>query len=121
MKVSISKFYKEVTGKTTVNSATCTAALERWGVPFDDMASKTKGDAVDVSHLELAKKVYATEVAAHDARVTQRADAKKARANGTPPLVDDGELLRVLVQLDDNVVTLGTKLDALLKHLKVSL
>lgn len=116
MKVSISKFYKEVTGKTTVNRGTCTLALARWGVPVDDLGANVKGDAVDIAHLESAKKIHAAEVAE---RVRVAATVKKtngsASARGTPPLVSDGDLLQLLVRLDDNVAAISTKLDALIK------
>jgi hypothetical protein len=62
MKVSLSKFYQEVTGTTTATRTTTGAALKRWGIPFDEAAAKS--DAVDVAHLADAKAKHAEEVAA---------------------------------------------------------
>jgi hypothetical protein len=61
MLVSKSKFYKEVTGAATGNSATTAQALKRWGVPYTERDDK--GDCVDITHLPAAKEAYAKEQA----------------------------------------------------------
>ena len=61
MLVSKSKFYKEVTGAATGNSATTAVALKRWGIPYDQRDDK--GDCVDITHLPTAKEAYAKEQA----------------------------------------------------------
>jgi hypothetical protein len=77
MKISLSKFYKEITGKTTVNRSTTTGALTRWGVPFED--NSAKADVVDIVHLEGAKATYAAEQAVKEAA---RASRPPAHGNG---------------------------------------
>jgi hypothetical protein len=81
MFVSRSKFYKAVTGTTTANSAIVEPALKRWGVPY--MPNGTKGDAVDIVHLETAKKIWEAEKAAREERAVARGrrPTQKARAN----------------------------------------
>lgn len=112
MKVSMSKFYKEVTGSNTANRVVTQKALERWGVPYDQFDNGAKkGDAVDVTFLEQAREKWKSESAE---RVAKR-DAKRASA----PLVDDEQLLTLLVRFDDNITAINGKVDAIIKHLKV--
>lgn len=100
MKVSQSKFYKEVTGSKTANRKVTEPALERWGVPFDK--TDGKGDVVDVAHLDAARAVFAIEQAARDAKRVK------------PALKDDEDLLMLLIRLEDNVEGISAKLDRLL-------
>lgn len=64
MKISVSKFYQEVTKSKTANSVVCQPALERWGVPF---TKGIKGDAVDASYLDVAKAKWEAECAEREA------------------------------------------------------
>ena len=66
MKVSLSKFYREVTGTTTVNRSSVVAAMTRWNVPYDE--GNPKGDVVDVMHLPAASLQWREEQAAREAK-----------------------------------------------------
>jgi hypothetical protein len=61
MKISLSKFYKEVTSSTTVNRKTTEAALRRWKIPFDHKSKAN--DVVDADHLPTARALWAAEKA----------------------------------------------------------
>jgi hypothetical protein len=67
MKVSLTKFYQEITGASTANRSVTEAAMQRWNVPYE-ISEGSKGDAVDVVYLEPARKAYAAERAESDAR-----------------------------------------------------
>jgi len=78
MKVSLTKFYQEITGSSTANRSITEAAMQRWGVPFE-IAEGAKGDAVDVVYLEPARKAYAAERAELEAR---RGPSSRSAGNG---------------------------------------
>lgn len=63
MKISLGKFYQEVTGSKTTARHSITTALDRWKIPYD--ADVGPGaDAVDIAYLGAAKVSYSEEVAA---------------------------------------------------------
>jgi len=101
MKVSMTKFYREVTGRTTANRATTGAALTRWGVPFTERAGG-KGDVVDIAHLESARAKWQQEVANGEAR-------KRPTKPGEPDAM--------LIQIDDKINELIGRFDQLLSAL----
>jgi len=80
MRVSLGSFYKEVTGTTTCARATTRAALKRWGIPFDEPTDRRGARAVDIVHIETAKKLWAVEKEALAAR------RKTFKAAATQPL-----------------------------------
>jgi hypothetical protein len=118
MKISLSKFYKEVTGTSTVNRATTTAALARWGVPFDDNTAKS--DVVDIVHLASATATHAAEKAAREA-------ARPARNGNGAAHASTSRLGAVEVKLDavaatvfathDRADAIDGKLDSIIKKL----
>ena len=82
MKVSVSKFYKSVTGSVTAARETTVPALKRWGVPFDEAGMTTQGgEVVDVAYLPKAQEAYAAEQAALRERVAKK-HTSKANHNG---------------------------------------
>ena len=100
MKISLSKFYQEITGKTTANLSTTTRALTRWGIPFDPNANKV--DRVEVRFLDAARVKWQEETAAAAAqgqtnshpgsgdseRMQKMRDAKAAKAGQADALKD---------------------------------
>lgn len=82
MKVSLAHFYREITGTRSGNPSTITAALKRWGVPYDEEA-KRRTPAIDIKHIDNAKAAWLREKAEQAERVAARrgraqADAKLA-------------------------------------------
>jgi hypothetical protein len=120
MKVSMTKFYNEITGSRTGNKTVIGPALERWGVPFDQPNGISgKGDAIDVKWLEVAREKYAAEVAARKERIAKVQTQKQAKR--AVAAVADADGLALLVRLDDNMKDLNRKLDALMLHFMVRL
>jgi hypothetical protein len=78
--ISKSKFYRAVTGSTTVNTKTTEAALQRWGIPY--LPGVEKGDAVDTEYVPVARKLWEAENAARDAR------RPAPKANDAAPLFE---------------------------------
>ena len=120
MKISVSKFYQEVTKSKTANSVVCQPALERWGVPF---TKGIKGDAVDASYLDVAKAKWEAECAEREKRKLLRFNGKKAKPQShnpfgatTAPRAKDDPLLPLIVRLDDRVAELQRQMDRLLVY-----
>jgi hypothetical protein len=95
MKVSMSKFYKDVTGRTTANRKTTANALKRWNVPFDEAAGTT--DVVDVAHLSLARAAWEVEL------------KEQAAKTGNPA---GGTLLTRMAALEQRLANMESLIDA---------
>jgi hypothetical protein len=92
MKVSLTKFYHEVTGNSTTDKKLSIACLDRWQVPYDKDAGKR--DVVDVKYLGQA-------AIAHKAEQDEREAKRKARE--PKPKAEEHHMIRdeVLQKLDD--------------------
>jgi len=120
MKISMSKFYREVTNTSTVNKHTIVPALIRWGVPYDD--TEAKRDCIDIVHLETAKKLWASEQAAK-ALAREKAPRPPVKANGELPVAhayaDDAALkanTKALRDVEAAIMLLIEHLAALAPH-----
>ena len=119
MKISMSKFYREVTNTSTVNKNTIVPALIRWGVPYDD--TEAKRDCIDIVHLETAKKLWASEQAAK-ALAREKAPRPPIKSNGDLPVahvVDDGAVranTKALRDVEAAIMLLIEHLAALAPH-----
>ena len=89
MKISLTKFFKEVRGHSS-NAPDMMSALTRWGIPFDAVPAEVEehakgkgrggvqhGDIVDIKYLPAAKRAYRAEKAAKDALAAARAPADR--------------------------------------------
>ena len=111
MQVPIREFYAEVTGGkvNTGNTATAQAALKRWGVPYSTRTAEGAAKQfwkVDVSHVETAKRLYAAEQAALEARRPKKKQA---------PLSEGMGIMERMSNVEQELRTLNTALMGFIK------
>jgi hypothetical protein len=109
MKTSLSRFYKEVTGSAMGGMQVGVNALARWGIPFERPPGKrAHSDAVDVAHIEAARKLWQAEKAAVAARKVKGVEpARKQR--GDPDALVLAQNTRALQELTAAIMLLVEK------------
>lgn len=101
--ISKSKFYRAVTGSTTVNTKTTEAALQRWGIPY--LPNVEKGDAVDSEYVPVARKLWESEKA-----------AQEARRKAAPTTHSDAPLFEILSDIAQALRRIEAGIEALTPH-----
>lgn len=113
MKISASKFYREVTGKTTASHATVLPALKRWGVPIP-VGYVKKTEVFDIEHLPQAKIIWAKEQEEVAARRARRL-ANHRPLDGVPPKNTHESYFTTLDKINKRLTGIEQCLNSILK------
>ena len=133
MKISLTKFFKEVRGHSS-NAPDMMSALTRWGIPFDAVPAEVEehakgkgrggvqhGDIVDIKYLPAAKRAYRAEKAAKDALAAARAvekhqqeqkDRQETLAKMEPPYLTNDKVEVLIAKIDALNAKIDEKIDA---------